>query len=1056
MLFILRQGLRRARGHLNAARRTTRVQRVHTGVITNMKSTQLFATVAVIGLIAGFAPAHAQSSTTASGQATPPVSNDTAIATVPAATPAATEAGDIVVVGSRIRRDAFDSASPVQIITREESTLAGFASTTEALQSTAVTGGTAQINNAFGGFVTNGGPGANTLGLRGLGATRTLILLNGRRLAPAGTRGSVGSADLNVLPSAIVERYEILKDGASSVYGSDAVAGVVNIITKTKLNGLSLEGNYSPTWDGGGNSGSISVVGGYTGDRFQIAASLEYGQRNALTLAQREFTRCNTDYIKSAPGALPGSGDFIDPLTGKPKCYPITGTGSNGVTINTIGTQLVLGAPLAAGFPAGPAGSIVACSRFRPNSAVTTGPFPGFECVGGNYFNSAATANLGGASVNIRDTFDPRTLNRSLVSPGKFYTGFAQGSYDLQALGDAEVYFEGLYSRRTSNQTGYRQLSLDYPRGSPLISAGLSTAVFSAGPVSPQITPPGVGVGVRAFIGFGNDTSSQRVDFYRFGGGLRGNTGIGNFRYDVYAGYSVSDASYTFQSFITSRLRQSLDVVASGAGFVCRDPSNGCIAAPALTSDVVAGKLPTNWVNYVFRDVTGSTRFDEFVANAQTDGSLFDLPYGTVKIALGAEFRWSKIDDSPAAESLSGDLFNLTSSAATRGSDKVGEVFGEVDIPLLKNLPFAKNLTLNASARYTNYRSYGGQTTYKISGIYTPIDAISVRATYGTSFRAPALFEQYLGATSGFLSAQSDPCTNLTANSNPTRVANCRTDGVPVGFASTQGITVFSLGGASAGLKAETSKNFTAGLILQPRFGSDFGDLSFAVDYYNIQIDNGVAQFGAGNILQSCYDDPGFRGQASQGYCQLVTRGTTTGLPLTVNNSYINVASFNTRGFDYTLRYARDLGPGRFRLNAQVTQYLRQRQQTDPRFDPVEYNGSLNTPKFTGTFDATYTYKKWTARYGVDWIKGTQSYGLLGIDETTTNETLRVPDYFTHYASVRYRGDKFEVVLGVQNIFDKQPPQISFGRYNRIGNAPLYSGYDYVGRSLFVTVSKSF
>jgi iron complex outermembrane receptor protein len=1004
-------------------------------------SNYLRAGVAIAGLVSAFgAPVYAQSSTTSQAQKSQG------------------DGEEIVVVGSRIRRDALDTPSPVTVVTREETTLAGFQSTSEALQSNAVTGGTAQINNAFGGFVTNGGPGANTLGLRGLGATRTLILLNGRRIAPAGTRGAVGSADLNVLPNAIVERFEILRDGASSIYGSDAVAGVVNIITKQKINGLTLEGGYSPTWDGGGAGLSASVAGGVVGDRFTLSGSFEYLQRNALSLGDRGFTQCNTDFVRANATAAPGTGDFIDPLTGRPKCYPITGTGSNGVTINTIGTQNVLGAVAAPGTGAAPAGfPNLVCNRFRPNAAVTTGPFPGYECVGGAWRNAALAASpVVALNSNIRDTFDPRTLNRSLISPGKVYTGFVQGSYDLQALGDAEVYFEVLGTQRSSSQVGYRQLSLDYAIGSPLIPAGLATSVFSSTPVAPQITPGTLGVGVRAFIGFGNDISSQSVEFWRFGGGIRGNVGVGDWRYDAYAGYSTSKASYTFQSFITSRLRQSLDVVGAPGAFACRDTSNGCVAAPALTVDVIAGRLPQAWVNYVFRDVTGNTSYDEFVYNAQFDGSLFELPYGMVKMALGGEFRWQKIDDTPALESQIGDLFNLTSSTITRGTDAVGEVYGELEVPVLKNLPGAKNFTLNASARYTRYRSYGADTTYKFGGIYSPIDAISFRATYGTSYRAPALFEQYLGATSGFLAATTDPCNNLTAASNATRLANCASEGIAPGFVATQGVTVFSLGGASAGLKAETSTNFTTGVVLQPKFGSGFGDLSFAVDYYNIQIDNGVAQFGGGNILTSCYDDPGFRGTTSQGYCQLVTRSAATGRPLTVNNSYINVAAFNVRGLDYTLRYAADVGPGRFRFNGQLTQYLRQRQQTDPRFDPIEYNGALNNPEFSGTADFTYTYKQWTARYGLDWIKGTESYTLFGINEATSTEILRVSDYATAYASVRYRGDKFEITAGIQNLFDRQPPQISFGRYNRIGNAPLYSGYDYVGRSMFVNVVKSF
>ena len=176
----------------------------------------------------------------------------------------------VIVTGSHIRKDEYTSASPIQVITREQSVLAGLATTTETLQGSTVSGGGNQINNYFGGFVTDGGPGANTLSLRGLGAVRTLVLLNGRRLAPAGTRGSVGSADLNVLPSAMVERIEILKDGASSIYGSDAVAGVVNIITRKGVNDFTIEGEQISTTGSGGNQ--TADVGGRWSDLGSLRA----------------------------------------------------------------------------------------------------------------------------------------------------------------------------------------------------------------------------------------------------------------------------------------------------------------------------------------------------------------------------------------------------------------------------------------------------------------------------------------------------------------------------------------------------------------------------------------------------------------------------------------------------------------------------------------------------------------------------------------------------------------------------------------------------------------
>src|SRR5690606_15554593 len=253
--------------------------------------------------------------------------------TAPTANQDVTTVDEIVVVGSRIRRDNYNAPSPTQVVTREEATLQGFASTTEALQSTAVTGGTSQINNSYGGYVTNGGPGANTIGLRGMGPSRTLVLLNGRRVSPAGSRGSVGAADLNVLPTAMIDRVEVLRDGASSVYGSDAVAGVVNIQTRKNFEGLVFEAQSNLPMEANGNGGSnrLSLTAGARGGRWRAAGSVERYERDELTLRDREFTRCQTDGFRNDK-------DYIDPLTGASKCYPLTTTGSNGVTINTIGT----------------------------------------------------------------------------------------------------------------------------------------------------------------------------------------------------------------------------------------------------------------------------------------------------------------------------------------------------------------------------------------------------------------------------------------------------------------------------------------------------------------------------------------------------------------------------------------------------------------------------------------------------------------------------------------------------------------------------------------------
>jgi iron complex outermembrane recepter protein len=1003
---------------------------------------QLLGSTMVAGLAAaaviGFAP-------TAFAQSTPTTTDEV---------DEAATVEEVVVVGSRLRRDNYNSPSPVQVVTRDETTLAGFASTTDVLQGTAISGGTDQINNAYGGYVTNGGPGANTLSLRGLGATRTLILLNGRRVAPAGSRGSVGSADLNVLPSAMVERIEVLKDGASSIYGSDAVAGVVNIITRNNIDGINLEAQYNAPLDadGEGQQGRVSIVAGTNGDRWHVAGSAEYMNREEMTLGARDWARCAVD------GYADGS-DFIDPMTGKPKCYTIDG---GGVTINTIGTSALAGV-------AGPGNTSTASTftRWRPNSAVTTG-LVGFEGVG--YYD--------------RDSFEEDMLKESLMSPVTVTTLYTEGAYDLQALGNAELYGEVLFNRRESSQVGYRQLALDYYRGNLLIPSSLTASNFSANQGLSPTTGPAANarVGVRAFIGYGTYDSEQTVDFNKEVVGIRGDFIVPNWRYDAYASYTKSKSEYMYEQFITDLLQNSLDVVIAPAGtpasltrtgvlstgvtgtVTCRvnitDPTAGCIPAPFLTSATVGGDLPEDWKNYVFRPITGTTEYTEKVVSVGLDGPLFTLPAGEVSAFIGAEWREASIDDTPALDMQNSNIYGFSTAGITRGSDQVWEVFGELEAPLLANLPFAQALTLSASARYTDYESYGEDTTYKVGLVYTPVNWLSLRGTYGTSYRAPALFEQFVGATSGFISGANDPCSELTPNDPAAVVANCAAEGLGSTFVQTSSVRVVTSGGAAAGLEAETSDNMTVGAIFQPTLPSGWGDLSFAVDYYEIQIDNGVSRIGSGAIMSFCYNSSASDFASDSGYCALVDRNASTN-SLTVYDSYVNVATDVVKGLDYTARYRRDFGPGTALFNLNVTQ-MTERYSTlfadDPIYDDV---GTIGTPEFSATFDATYSWDNWRVRYGLEWIaaSGYEDYYQNRYGASLINDygiDTEVDDYYLHSASIQYRTEEWSVTAGVRNLLNEDPPYITTGYASRVGNVPLSSSYDYFGRSAFINLTKSF
>src|SRR5690606_17138500 len=305
---------------------------------------------------------------------------------------------------------------------------------------------------------------------------------------------------------------------------------------------------------------------------------------------------------------------------------------NGGVTINTLGTawlpgQAGLGSLGYYGtyFPDEMPAGLDYFNRWRPNAAVTAG-LPGYEGV--DYYG--------------RDGYDPEMRRESLISPTKNYTGFLQAGYDLHALGDAELYFEGLVHRRESRQNGYLQHAMDYPAGSPLLGDLIGLPAFMAAPADGSTN--GQNVAARAFTGWGLYKNWQEVDFSRFTAGLRGNLGS-EWSYDTSLSYARSDADYYTESRLTDRIAQSFDVVPDGAGgFACRVATGGCVAAPVLSAEVVGGQLSDAYRDWVMDDTHGNTLYTETTFNAGVTGPLFDVPFGTVSGAFGVEYREQEID----------------------------------------------------------------------------------------------------------------------------------------------------------------------------------------------------------------------------------------------------------------------------------------------------------------------------------------------------------------------------------------------------------------------------
>jgi iron complex outermembrane receptor protein len=962
----------------------------------------------------------------------------------------ATDVDELVVTGSRIKSSAYTSASPIQVITGETQTLQGLVDTAEVLQRSSLASGSFQVNNQLTGFVTTGGPGVNTINLRGLGSNRNLVLLNGRRVGPAGTRGTVGPVDLNVIPQSVVNRIEILKDGASSIYGSDAIAGVTNIITNDRIDGgeVQIYGNMGE--QRGGETFRINGTWGKTFDRGYLNISADYYEQKVLRREDRDDTACAADYL-------------VDPATGQRVDYKNTegGTKCYNLFANTLRT--------------GSFGDLV---YTLPGITYPT-------AAQGNAGSNATIAVPAGFARSARAGFpltypyaeqeDPLYGRASILSPVKRYTIYATAGIDLTP--NIEGYTEVLLNRRESAQYGVRQF---FPT--------LATAWILGNPNNPY----GASLGSQLPIIPMKSDRAQTVDYARVLFGMKGDiSGLGfldGWSWDAFVQHSRSDADYGVDVIYNDR------VLAVTTGALACDQTRITISGgqcssiptgiPLTSQRVLAGNFNAAESAFLFGYEIGNTVYEQTQFEASMTGDLFQLPAGGVGTAIGVSYRKDRIDDQPGINERSGNFWGSSSAGRTRGGDTVKEVFAEFNVPVLSGVPFVEALDLTLSGRYTDYESYGSNETYKVGLNWAIAPWLKIRASDGTSFRAPALYELYLANQTSFLGQTSvDPCIRYEESSNEFIRTNCAAAGVPQGYtaAGTSSATIVTGGGAGV-LEAETSKARTIGIVFTPK---QF-DLSVAVDYFEIEVNDEVRQFGAANITSQCYSRQDY---PDNPYCSLITRATgATPQILTINNSYVNVASQKNRGIDLNIRYVNEFDFGRLQVEGEFTWQLEDKTQLLGSSTVEDFNGTTygyDGPDFTGNVNARFTKNDWTVFWGMNIIGKGSDTGYLGRDEflsTRYSTTCRnsagtvapcttllasaataggltvigtpilykqyTEFYMTHDLTLRKRMDKWTLQGGVQNLFDERPPAGSAGQF-RIGTAAL-NGYDMVGRSVFL------
>ena len=480
------------------------------------------------------APAFAQTAQSQTPPQTPPADEQDD----------ATEIGDVIVTGSRIPQNEFTSPSPLQVLTTDRAQQRGISDTAQLLQGSTLAAGSPQVNSTISSaFVTDGGPGASTISLRGLGANRTLVLLNGRRAGPAGTRGGVSAFDLNVIPQSAINRVDILKDGASSIYGSDAVAGVVNLITERARDGGEMSAFASLPFEQGGEQYNVAGSWGKTFDRGYLNISADYYLQEKLAAGDRDYLTCRNQYVFE-PGTRNRT-DRIDPRTGEPQCTDLA--------FGQIYVYGPNGSGRAGRFQFDYDGDLGQYIPTRPTNPAISAQYP--NAPAGFYLVNYDAASR--AVTNNRSNF---ALEESIIPETERYTAFVEGAYEIG--GGVEAYAELLLNRRQSRTDSYRQFwnytytsdFLDFyygpGAGGDPVTGFTGLNLLSATPVTDHFD------------------QEQTVDYARIVLGLRGEIGGGfldGWQWDVYGQYSRSDGDYSSDVILDDAV-QSTGNVFAGAG----------------------------------------------------------------------------------------------------------------------------------------------------------------------------------------------------------------------------------------------------------------------------------------------------------------------------------------------------------------------------------------------------------------------------------------------------------------------------------------------------------
>lgn len=931
-----------------------------------------------------------------------------------------TSVDEIVVTGSRLVRPDLSAPSPITVVGQEDISNSG-ATTIEAVVNELPqlsAGNTSSVNSG-------GGSGVLTANLRGLGANRTLTLVNGRRFIPANGSGNV---DLGTVPSALVKRVEIITGGASAVYGSDAIAGAVNFILRDDIEGIEAGYQFGQAGEGDAASHKYDLTFGtsFADGRGNIILHGNYLTREGVMMDDREFSRIPLD---------------SNTLT-------LTGSG------NIPGGRIALSAAQLAmlNLGAGPGVLPRNPSCTAPQNAIRFGdngqvlqyctPEDTYNYADGNYLLRPFERKQFTGLVNYKIT--DRAEAFAEFHYVNTQNNFQQASDSLNVLTPDKSYFEVVdYATNPVLTDAVRQLFVN--NAAIFDPSGTGNARISGGLLRRFDE-----LGLRNFA-FERATVGTTA-------GLKGDFDMGSkaWNWEVFAQYQRSRTDETVTGMMSpARLGLGLDTVVNAQGqVVCANNILGCVPVNPFGLNSITPEAAA----FITPHRSSSDEFERTVLGGSLAGEVFELPAGPVSTAVGFEYRKDDYQYVPGATDQSRE-YGSSSRGITAGGYEVTEFFGELRVPILSGVQFADELSFEGAVRYSDYSNFGGSTTWKAGLEWAPLDWLRFRTAYNVANRAPSISELYAPVSVGY-SAGSDPCAR-TNNPSAAQKALCVLQGVPASGVDNFNPTAIGFNQRSGGnpnLQEETSETFTAGFVARVPWVSR---LNIAVDYFKIEVEDAVATLSATDTLRVCYQLL----DINSAPCQAITRIPGNGEVFEVNASSSNIGSLSVEGVDLSADWGTalpdSLGLGNHGADLTIalhSNWMFERVSQLIGAQPIDcagFYGSCTrmgaggTPGFKANLGLSYVSGPITLRNQFRYIDKLKP--MAGVNGAVINaDAVTYWDVSASYAL----SERFELFGGINNLLDQQP-RILGQSHGGDSNTDV-TLYDPIGRYGFIGVRARF